>query len=189
MTPIRRTLTRALSVGALVGGLALLASACDQGPNVPVGAGAYTASAPARTGCAQVMLLYSSFEPAAVTIHQGGCVEWIWRDYPNPHDVYISDFVGSGGSPSPIESPIMQTGTWYQVFDTPGTYHYVCTIHAGMSGVVVVTQGGSGSTGVTGGGSPTSATGLTGLTGTTGTSGATGVTGTTGPGTQGTGVT
>lgn len=186
MTPARRTLPRVLAAAALVGGLALLAAACDQGPNVPVGTQAYTESAPARTGCAVVMLLYSSFEPAAVTIHQGGCVEWIWRDYPNPHDVYISNYVASDGTRKSIESPIQQSGTWYQVFDTPGTYDYVCTIHAQMKGVVVVTQGASGSTGVTGGGGPTSVTGVSGLSGATG---AGGVSGTTGTGTQGTGIT
>jgi plastocyanin len=183
MTPFARTHRRALAAAAFVVVLALLAGACDQGPNVPAAQQTYTASAPARSGCAQVLLLYASFEPAAVTIHQGGCVEWIWKDYPDPHDVYIPDFVGSDGSHKKIESPIQQTGTWYQVFPTQGTYHYVCTVHAQMTGVVQVTAGRSGPTGATGGGVGT--TGLPPVSGVSGVSGASGTSGATGAGASG----
>jgi plastocyanin len=33
----------------------------------------------------------------------------------------------------------MTSGTYSHTFTTPGTYHYQCTIHSGMTGVVIVT--------------------------------------------------
>jgi plastocyanin len=185
-----RTRARIL-VGSLLLALPVVAGACDQGPNVPVGPQPSAASAAPGNVGATVTLLYSSFEPSAVTIKQGQQVEWIWKDAPNPHDVYVRDYVNANGQPDPIVSPVQQQGTWYQTFDKPGTYHYSCTLHSEMSGVIVVLPAGStGPTGATGGGVGTTGltgsnetgAGISGATGATptGVSGSTGVTGATG---------
>jgi plastocyanin len=140
-----------IAVAALLVAVPLLAGACDEGPNLPAAPQAYTASAaPGHVG-ALVTLLYSSFEPAVVTIQVGETVEWQWRDNPIPHDVYIPDFAFSNGTTGAVESPTMLTGTWYQQFNVPGTYHYQCTVHENMIGVVIVEPPG-GATGATGGG-------------------------------------
>jgi plastocyanin len=151
---------------ALLLALPALAAACSQGPNLPTGNQVATQSASPGNVGAVVTLEYSSFEPSIVTIKAGQSVEWQWLDYPVPHDVDILDFVGPDGQAHPVMSPIMEHGTWYQTFSTPGTYRYICTIHANMHGEVVVTgpngpTGGTGSLGTTG----TGATG-TGATGT-----------------------
>lgn len=183
-----RTRTRILA-GSLLLLLPVLAGACDQGPNVPVGQQPSTASAPPGNVGAVVSLLYASFEPGAVTIKQGQQVEWVWKDQPNPHDVYLRDYVGTSGQSDPIVSPLQQSGLWYQTFDKPGTYHYSCTVHPDMSGVIVVLPAGStGPTGATGGGVGTTGltgsnetgAGITGATGAISPTGATGATGTTG---------
>jgi plastocyanin len=175
-----RTRSRIL-VGSLLLALPVVAGACSQGPNVPLGQQPSTPSAPPGNVGAVVSLEYSSFEPSAVTIKQGQQIEWIWKDAPNPHDVFLRDYVGANGQSDPILSPVLQSGTWYQTFATPGTYHYNCTLHSDMSGVItVLPASSSGVTGATGGGAGT--TGLTGSNetgaGITGATGATGATGT-----------
>ncbi len=117
-----------LAVPVLVA-LALGASACSGGGNVPLnGAGSGGAPAPAGGPAAVVTLHFVSFEPGTVTIHAGQTVEWKWEDAPIEHNVTFTNFA----------SPVQATGTWYHTFDQAGTYTYACTIHTDMTGRVVV---------------------------------------------------
>ena len=132
-------------MAALLLGLPLLAAACSEGPNLPAGPASATGSASSVSNPGAVVTLqYSSFEPSIVTITAGQTVEWEWEDSPIPHDVSFQDFfaVGSSSSaPVPLSyhSPIMLTGTWFHTFTQPGTYYYICTVHAAMFGRVIVT--------------------------------------------------
>ena len=77
---------------------------------------------------AVVEIKFVSFLPGKVTIHAGQTVEWKWEDSPVAHNVTFSGF-----------STTTQTdGTFFHTFNTPGTFSYRCTVHATMSGEVVV---------------------------------------------------
>lgn len=97
-----------------------------------------------------VIMGSSSFVPATITINAGEQVVW-----KNPSGYYHNvvddparalnrvDVSFPSGAAS-FGSSLLQPGTsFYHVFDKPGTYHYVCTIHetAGMKGTVIVRPG------------------------------------------------
>lgn len=83
--------------------------------------------APAK---ASVSLANKAFSPRSVTISVGGTVTWTNHDG-MPHTVTST----SGAFRSPI---LNQGGTYEQTFTKAGTYPYICTLHSGMSGTVVV---------------------------------------------------
>ena len=71
-----------------------------------------------------------SFSPSTVEIKAGETVAWVWDDGDVTHDVVFND------GPA---SPQQNDGTWERRFEHPGTYDYACTIHPGMTGLVMVT--------------------------------------------------
>ncbi len=77
-----------------------------------------------------VDVIDSDYSPRTVTVPVGATVAWV-NVGEIPHTVTAAD--------DAFDSGIMMTGdrfTW--VFDEPGTFGYVCTIHPGMTGTVVV---------------------------------------------------
>ena len=71
-----------------------------------------------------------AFAPAALTVKSGAAVTWTNQDGPS-HSVKWGD--GTAGSAT------LATGATYtRTFTTPGTYPYVCGIHASMKGTIVV---------------------------------------------------
>lgn len=84
---------------------------------------------PART----VELRAIAFSPRVLRIRPGQRVTWRWNDGPHiPHDLR------STGAPRFAGSAARKTGTHTVRFFRAGTYRYVCTIHAGMTGRVIV---------------------------------------------------
>jgi plastocyanin len=81
---------------------------------------------------ASVTLQDISFKPSTVRIRSGQSVTWTWKDGTTPHNVT------SVGLRSFKTSTSESTGTYTVRFAKPGTYRYVCTIHYGMNGKVVV---------------------------------------------------
>jgi plastocyanin len=79
---------------------------------------------------ASVSLANKAFSPHTVTISVGGTVTWTNHDG-MPHTVTST----SGAFSSPI---LNQGGTFKQTFNKAGTYPYICTLHSGMGGTVVV---------------------------------------------------
>lgn len=77
----------------------------------------------------QVSVFDNSFDPAVVAIAAGDTVTWTWEGN-TPHDVDGESF----------KSEVQTQGTFEHTFDEPGEYRYVCNIHSGMNGVVVVTE-------------------------------------------------
>ncbi len=111
--------------------LALMATAaCSATQNIPVQSASGSSDSPPPTGpvAATVTLVNISFAPAVVTISRGQTVEWKWNDGQVPHNVTFDTF----------HSSTKITGTYFHTFDTPGVYHYRCTIHINMVGTVVV---------------------------------------------------
>jgi plastocyanin len=68
--------------------------------------------------------------PARDTLAVGGTVTWTWTGG-NPHNVTST---GATFTSSTTKS----SGTHAVTFANAGTYNYTCTVHAGMSGTVVV---------------------------------------------------
>jgi plastocyanin len=77
----------------------------------------------------------SSAAPSVDTVLVGQGVRWIWQPGAADHNIIPQGsplFQGISGS---ISAPFT-FGPAY--FGAPGTYHYDCNLHAGMSGIVVV---------------------------------------------------
>jgi plastocyanin len=87
-------------------------------------------------GGAQVGMQNVQFEPADVTINAGETVTWT-NDEGVPHDV---DGSGPGGDfSSGPEGGMMEGDNFKFTFEEPGSYEYVCRVHApGMAGTVTV---------------------------------------------------
>jgi plastocyanin len=79
-----------------------------------------------------VAMQSNRFTPFERTIPAGGAVTWVNLDRED-HDVIAADLA--------YESPLIPPGgAWTRVFTQPGRYPYLCDLHAGMEGVVVVTE-------------------------------------------------
>ncbi len=71
----------------------------------------------------------NTFTPASVTVAVGGTVTYAFAI---EHNVLFS------GTGAPQDIPPTASGSVARVFGTAGTFPYTCTLHAGMSGTVVV---------------------------------------------------
>jgi plastocyanin len=74
----------------------------------------------------------NSFSPSPVDISVGGSVTWNFTGL-TAHNV---TFAGTTGAPQNI--PDTQSASVTRTFTAAGTFNYNCTIHAGMTGTVVV---------------------------------------------------
>jgi plastocyanin len=70
------------------------------------------------------------FDPAAVTVHAGNSVLWVWPG--SVHNIAFFDPDAPGGCGNLV------VGDCQRTFNTIGTYSYTCTLHAGMDGQVNV---------------------------------------------------
>jgi plastocyanin len=85
---------------------------------------------------ASVQLKNIAFNPTTVTIKKGGTVKWT-NDDSVGHDVTKESGPGPKFKSGP-KGGMQQGDTFQQKFTTPGTIHYVCTVHANMRATVVV---------------------------------------------------
>lgn len=85
----------------------------------------------ATSGAVTVTMKNIQFAPKSVTVKKGQTVKWVNEDAVD-HNVVAT----SGGSFK--SSNFGQGGTYSQTFKTAGTVEYVCTIHPGMGGTVIV---------------------------------------------------
>ena len=98
-------------------------------------AGALVVAGASGAGAAttkQVVIKDIEFTPTTVRITKGSKVTWAWRDENVPHNV------ASRGAKRFRSSGTNNEGTHTVRFTKTGTYRYVCTIHANMSGKVIV---------------------------------------------------
>lgn len=77
----------------------------------------------------QVSVVDNDFEPSNLQVKAGDTVTWTW-EASNDHNVVGDTF----------ESDVQQSGTFTHTFDDAGEYEYVCTLHAGMNGAIVVAE-------------------------------------------------
>ncbi len=68
------------------------------------------------------------FKPETASARVGQTVAWRFVDRGIAHDVKGQGF----------QSPTQSKGSYTHTFTAPGTYPYVCTLHPGMEGTVVV---------------------------------------------------
>jgi plastocyanin len=86
----------------------------------------------ARAADATIEINNFMFMPAELTVAAGTTVTWINRD-DTPHKVVDRD------DPHRIKAPALDTGDSFRfVYETPGIYHYFCSLHPYMQGTVVV---------------------------------------------------
>lgn len=71
----------------------------------------------------------NSFLPRMYNAKRGDTVWWVWSGNA-AHDVVFGD-----GGPS---STIKSFGDFKRVFSGAGTYGYLCTLHGGMVGTIIV---------------------------------------------------
>ena len=129
----------------LIACLALTLAACGDDDDDDGGGGAATttteqtdtgAEPPAGGGgggTAAVDIPAIAFEPAEITVNAGTTVTWTNSD-DLPHTV-----TKDGGPGADFDSGDLEPGdTFEQTFDEPGTVDYVCTIHPGQTGTVIV---------------------------------------------------
>lgn len=116
-------LSASLGVGALAAS-GLLLSACTPGKPVPV-----PSDDDATDIGAVVRIGDNWYEPAHVTIAPGQAVRWEWTGR-EQHDVIAGD--------RSFVSELQREGSYTHVFDEGGEYHYLCSIHPEMRGLVAV---------------------------------------------------
>ena len=79
---------------------------------------------------AQIVIKDFMFGPTSVTVKSGTTVTWVNRD-DEPHTLASDSGLWRSGA-------LDTGGEFHFTFDTPGTYHYVCTIHPRMLGTIIV---------------------------------------------------
>ena len=87
----------------------------------------------AAKGDVEVDMKDISFQPGSVTVAKGSTVTWKNEDSAN-HDVTADDDSFKSGDPGGIASG----QSFKHTFDEAGDFKYVCTVHPGMDGTVVV---------------------------------------------------
>lgn len=91
-----------------------------------------TAAAAASAAPPAVSIVHYSFQPGTLTVAKGSTVIWINRD----DDVHT---VKSTDGPQAFGSPALDNGNRFKfTFHRAGTYHYICSVHPYMHGVIVV---------------------------------------------------
>ena len=109
----------------------LLGCSGDDGPTQPGDGGGSTIS-----------VTNNAFTPATLNVAANTTVTWVWNSSGIEHNVTFQS------EPSSVNRG---SGSFARPFPAAGSFSYVCTIHAGMSGVVNVAAA-SGGTGAGGGG-------------------------------------
>ncbi|MBA4070378.1 MAG: hypothetical protein C0497_00850 [Gemmatimonas sp.] len=72
----------------------------------------------------------TSFRPNRIDIAQGGVLRFVFSAL--PHDVRFS------GASAPADIAVTSNATVTRTFPAKGTYSFLCSLHANMSGTVVV---------------------------------------------------
>lgn len=75
----------------------------------------------------------NDFQPNLVAVARGGTVTWTF-----PGITHNATFAAAAGAPANIPNTGNQVAGVPRTFATAGTFNYDCTLHAGMTGTVVV---------------------------------------------------
>jgi len=123
-----------LVIGGLVIGLLVVFASCapaaeeTQMPTDP------PAEPPTDGGEAEVVMRNTTFQPEEITVPPGTTVTWT-----NEDSLQHTVTSGTRGNPTDMFDETVPGGDSFSfTFEEPGTYEYFCSIHPGMSGVVMV---------------------------------------------------
>jgi plastocyanin len=123
--------------GALAAGCGSSSSSSSNTSSAPAAAPPATSSAAAAPAAAAGTIAVSmkniQFVPKSVTAKVGQTVKWT-------NDDSVDHNVTATSGATFKSSNFGQGGTYVQKLTKAGTIKYVCTIHPGMSGTLVVTQ-------------------------------------------------
>jgi plastocyanin len=112
------------------------AATTEQPAETTAGGGDDTSGGGAASDAVTVSMKDIAFSPSEAEVPKGGSVTWT-NDDSVGHDVTKQS--GPGADFKSGDPGAMAGGdTFTQKFDTPGTIQYVCTVHPGMEGTVVV---------------------------------------------------
>ena len=108
----------------------------------PLGASPASAGAPKKPPV-KVTVNDFYFAPTAVTIRKGGSVKWVWSSTNTyPHDVHLKK--GPKGlkerATYSTKTTAVTDAEFKKAFPTPGTYHFICTIHPTEMKLTVVVK-------------------------------------------------
>jgi plastocyanin len=83
------------------------------------------------------------YGPSSVTIKRGRAVRWVWSSYNTyPHDVHLRQ--GPKGlkrkATYSTRTSAVTDAHFQRVFETPGTYKFICTIHPTEMKLTVVVK-------------------------------------------------
>ena len=83
------------------------------------------------------------FGPSSVTIGKGASVKWVWSSTNTyPHDVHLKK--GPKGlkekATYSTKTTAVTDAEFRKTFKTPGTYHFICTIHPTEMKLTVVVK-------------------------------------------------
>ena len=129
---------------------------------------AFAALSPAIAADSGVSIVGKSFDPSTLVVTQGTTVTWtVTQAIGEPHTVtskaengQAQGAVFDSQKTDPNLTKLKDNGATFQfTFNTPGTYDYMCVVHSGMTGQIVVlapgqtppaqaSSGGEASTGV-----------------------------------------
>jgi plastocyanin len=132
MTTVNRMYKLHLIIPGLVIGLLIGFAACapaaeeTQAPTEP----------PTDGGQAEVAMRNTTFQPEEIAVAPGTTVTWT-----NEDSLQHTVTSGTRGNPTELfDETVPGGGSFSFTFEEPGTYEYFCSIHPGMSGVVVVEE-------------------------------------------------
>lgn len=134
----RPAMRRTASLCGVVGVCAVTLVACH-GTSTPSGggttapAGAAQSPTVAKSGSSRgdtVAVKDFSFAPQTLTVSMGATVTWRFQDAA-AHTVDID-------SGKIMSKPLQNNATYTHVFNQPGTYNYICSIHPYMHGSITV---------------------------------------------------
>ena len=83
-----------------------------------------------------VNMTATTFSPSTVSVAVGGTVRWV-NATATAHTITPATPTQTGVWVS-VNVPAQNTFVFSHTFNTAGTYNYLCTVHAGMSGTINV---------------------------------------------------
>ncbi|HEX4306221.1 MAG TPA: plastocyanin/azurin family copper-binding protein [Solirubrobacterales bacterium] len=109
------------------------------------GAVATAANAPSKSKSKpkEVSVADFYFGPEKVTLKKGQSIDWVWAEGNTyPHDVHLKSGPKGlkGKATYSTKTTAVTDAEFEKTFTTPGTYHFICTIHPTQMHMTVVVK-------------------------------------------------
>jgi plastocyanin len=107
------------------------------------GAAATAAKAPSKSKSKEVSVADFYFGPEKLTLKKGQSVDWVWAEANTyPHDVHLKSGPKGlkGKATYSTKTTAVTDAEFEKTFTTPGTYHFICTIHPTQMQMTIVVK-------------------------------------------------